>query len=49
MGMDSKKATVLGERFDEALCFARKIHEGQLRKETEIPYVSHLLAAASLV
>lgn len=38
----------LGPRFREALSFATMLHEKQLRKGTEIPYVAHLLAVASL-
>lgn len=39
----------LGPRFDRAVAFARELHRSQLRKATEIPYVAHLLAVASLV
>ena len=39
----------LGERFNEALVYAASLHRRQLRKETAIPYVSHLLAVASIV
>ena len=38
----------LTERFDRALDLAHDHHRRQLRKGTEIPYVSHLLAVASL-
>lgn len=41
--------TTLTERFDDALVFARQRHQGQFRKGTEIPYVSHLLGTAALV
>ena len=40
--------TVLTDRFDDALAYASRIHRKQLRKGTTIPYVSHLLAVASL-
>ena len=40
--------TVLTERFDHALAYASRIHREQKRKGTDIPYVSHLLAVASL-
>jgi (p)ppGpp synthase/HD superfamily hydrolase len=40
---------MLSARFDVALAFAARLHAGQLRKGTEIPYVSHLLAVSSLV
>ncbi len=36
-------------RFDEALKFASGLHCTQLRKGTEIPYISHLLAVTALV
>ena len=39
---------MLSERFDSALLYAVQIHGGQKRKETDIPYVSHLLAVCSL-
>ena len=38
----------LGERFAEAVGFAREKHHGLVRKGTRIPYLSHLLAVASL-
>ncbi|MCB0253953.1 MAG: HD domain-containing protein [Anaerolineae bacterium] len=39
----------LSTRFEEALVYATRLHATQPRKGTEIPYVSHLLAVASLV
>lgn len=39
---------ILTERFDEALHYATRHHARQLRKGTTVPYVAHLLAAASL-
>jgi (p)ppGpp synthase/HD superfamily hydrolase len=39
----------LTERFDQALVFASQVHRQQFRKETTIPYVSHLLAVCALV
>lgn len=39
----------LGDRFDQALQRACELHRSQFRKGTEIPYLSHLLAVASLV
>lgn len=39
----------LSARFTTALVFAAELHDGQSRKGTGIPYLSHLLAAASLV
>lgn len=40
---------MLTERFDDALVFASDVHRAHLRKATGVPYVSHLLAVASLV
>ncbi|MCC6224151.1 MAG: HD domain-containing protein [Thermoleophilia bacterium] len=39
----------LGPRFEEALTFAARVHRGQLRKVTTVPYAAHLLAVAALV
>ena len=44
--MDKKPE--LGERFTSAVGFAREKHHGDVRKCTRIPYLSHLLAVASL-
>ena len=38
----------LSPRFQEALDYACIVHAGQVRKGTEIPYVSHLLAVAAI-
>jgi GTP pyrophosphokinase len=40
---------LLTDRFDTALRLASDHHRAQLRKGTEIPYVSHLLGVTSLV
>ena len=42
-------APLLGDDFDRALLLATSHHRRQLRKGTDTPYVSHLLAVASLV
>jgi (p)ppGpp synthase/HD superfamily hydrolase len=36
-------------RFEEALVYAARVHAGQSRKGTSVPYVSHVLAVCSLV
>ncbi|MFI5338482.1 MAG: HD domain-containing protein [Candidatus Methylomirabilales bacterium] len=36
-------------RFQDGLTFAVELHDGQPRKGTSIPYISHLLGVASLV
>ena len=41
--------TRLSNRFEDALVYATRLHATQTRKGTDIPYVSHLLAVASLV
>src|SRR3954469_8645665 len=45
----SSVADALSTQFSEAVELARELHAGQLRKGTEIPYLSHLLAVASIV
>jgi (p)ppGpp synthase/HD superfamily hydrolase len=37
------------DRFAHALDYATRAHDEQLRKGSDIPYVSHLLAVAALV
>ena len=39
----------LTNRFEDALNFVTKLHKEQNRKGTSIPYISHLLAVASIV
>ncbi len=39
----------LGKKFKEALVFASELHAEQTRKGTEIPYITHLLAVASII
>lgn len=41
-------AQPLGPRFVEALAYACAMHRTQARKGTQIPYVAHLLAVASI-
>ncbi len=43
------QATVLTEKFDRALLYATHVHGGQVRKDTRVPYVAHLLAVAATV
>jgi (p)ppGpp synthase/HD superfamily hydrolase len=44
-----KDTNLLSSRFSDALAFANKLHAGQVRKGTTIPYVAHLLAVSALV
>ena len=39
----------LSERFEQAFRFAFEIHRAQLRKGSQVPYIAHLMAVASLV
>ena len=41
--------TALSQRFIEALGYTARLHNGQLRKGTTIPYIAHLLGVTSLV
>ncbi len=40
---------ILGPRFEQALVFAAQKHNGQTRKRSQVPYISHLLSVAALV
>jgi hypothetical protein len=42
-------ATQLTDHFCDAVAYAAAAHGGQVRKGTEVPYLSHLLAVAALV
>ena len=39
----------LGPRLQRAFCYAAEKHAGQTRKQTAVPYLSHLMAVAGLV
>ena len=39
----------LGPRLQRAFHYAARKHDGQTRKQTAVPYLSHLMAVASLV
>src|SRR5215210_385876 len=38
-----------GDKFENALVYASQLHKDQLRKGTSTPYITHLLAVASIV
>jgi (p)ppGpp synthase/HD superfamily hydrolase len=40
---------MLGKRFTDAMKLSSQLHSTQLRKGTNIPYISHLLGVTSLV
>ena len=39
---------VLSKDFERALAYATRIHGGQLRKETRIPYIAHILGVTAI-
>jgi (p)ppGpp synthase/HD superfamily hydrolase len=43
------KSQLLGERFEQALLYAAQLHATQVRKATQIPYISHLLSVTAIV
>lgn len=45
----SASITVLTEQYDRAVAYAVRMHAGQVRKGTSIPYVAHPLAVSALV
>jgi (p)ppGpp synthase/HD superfamily hydrolase len=38
-----------GEKFERALLYASRLHKDQVRKGTSTPYITYLLAVASIV
>jgi (p)ppGpp synthase/HD superfamily hydrolase len=40
---------MLTNRYDEALVYTSELHRDQVRKGTDIPYLSHLLSVSALV
>jgi (p)ppGpp synthase/HD superfamily hydrolase len=38
----------LSPKFEEALVYATRIHGGQVRKKTQIPYIGHLLGVTAI-
>ncbi|MEO8044203.1 MAG: HD domain-containing protein [Spartobacteria bacterium] len=38
----------LSQKFEEALVYATRVHGGQLRKKTNIPYIGHLLGVTAI-
>ncbi len=43
------KSVKLGQRFVKAFEYATRMHSGQTRKATTVPYVAHVMGVASLV
>jgi (p)ppGpp synthase/HD superfamily hydrolase len=40
---------MLTERFEQALVYAARLHAGQTRKRSPVPYIAHLLSVTALV
>ena len=38
----------LSQKFEKALIYATRIHGGQLRKKTKIPYIGHILGVTAI-
>jgi (p)ppGpp synthase/HD superfamily hydrolase len=49
MSAKSPKPPLLGTRLQRAFRYAAEKHAGQTRKQTAVPYLSHLMAVAALV
>src|SRR5437016_13953437 len=49
IGIEYHGAMTLSVHFEEALVFATRLHAGQRRKGTSVPYSAHLLAVAGIV
>ena len=47
--MNQTNQPLLGARFTEALVYATRLHNNQVRKCSDIPYISHLLGVTALV
>ena len=47
--MNKSERAVFHVDFERALAFATRLHARQIRKETDIPYISHLIGVAGLV
>ena len=47
--MNNEERKVFHPKFEEALSFVSRLHAEQVRKETDIPYISHLIGVAGLV
>lgn len=47
--MNERERVEFHRDFERALVFAVRLHASQTRKQTDVPYVSHLISVASLV
>jgi (p)ppGpp synthase/HD superfamily hydrolase len=49
MMMEIIQTPMLGDRFEQALILAHRLHQAQIRKGMQVPYISHLMSVAALV
>ncbi|GAB1541985.1 HD domain-containing protein [Scytonema sp. NUACC21] len=49
MSANTPTQSKLSSRFESALVYATRLHAHQVRKSSDIPYISHLLSVAALV
>ncbi len=49
MNLNATETPKLTLRFEQALVFANRLHRKQIRKGSNVPYISHLLSVAALV
>jgi (p)ppGpp synthase/HD superfamily hydrolase len=49
MMMETIQTPILGNRFEQALILAHRLHQAQIRKGMRVPYISHLMSVAALV
>ncbi len=45
----SSNRQMLSRKFEEALVYSNKLHADQRRKQSQVPYIAHLLGVTSLV
>jgi GTP pyrophosphokinase len=46
---DKHNPQVLDARFEQALVYAFHLHSGQTRKQSQVPYIAHLLGVTAIV
>ncbi|NJO60348.1 MAG: HD domain-containing protein [Richelia sp. RM2_1_2] len=49
MNLNTTQKYFLTHRFEQALVYASRLHRKQIRKGSNVPYISHLLSVAALV
>ena len=49
MNLNTKQKPFLTHRFEQALVYASRLHRKQIRKGSNVPYISHLLSVTALV